>query len=142
MMWGIGDQLGPAIPLPRIFALLVNPRVEAPTPKVFAALGLAPGSNLESSAPSSFAPGTDAATVLEFLSRSRNDLEGAAIRVAPVIALVLEKLSQVPGAKLTRMSGSGATCFALFSDRRSAAAARRIIAADQPDWWVEATSLG
>ena len=51
MMWGIGDQLGPAIALPKIFALLVNPRVEAPTPKVFAALGLAPGSNLESSAP-------------------------------------------------------------------------------------------
>lgn len=141
MMWGIGDQLGPAIPLPRIFALLVNPRVEAPTPKVFAALGLAPGSNLESSARSSLAPGTDSETVLKFLSRSRNDLEGAARRVAPAIAVVLEKLSQVPGAKLTRMSGSGATCFALFNDRRSAAAARRIIAADHPDWWAEATSL-
>jgi 4-diphosphocytidyl-2-C-methyl-D-erythritol kinase len=142
MMWGIGDQLGPAIALPKIFALLVNPRVEAPTPKVFAALGLAPGSNLGSSARSSLAPGTDAAAVLESLSRSRNDLEGAARRVAPAIAVVLERLSQVPGAKLTRMSGSGATCFALFSDRRSAAAARRIIAADHPDWWVEATSLG
>jgi 4-diphosphocytidyl-2-C-methyl-D-erythritol kinase len=141
MMWGIGDQLGPAVPLPKIFALLVNPRVEAPTPKVFAALGLAPGSNLESSARSSLAPGTDRAAVLESLSQSRNDLEGAAMRVAPAIAVVLERLSQVPGAKLTRMSGSGATCFALFSDRRSAAAARRILAADHPDWWVEATSL-
>jgi len=141
MMWGIGDQLGPAIALPKIFALLVNPRVEAPTPKVFAALGLAPGANLESSARSSLAPGTDAAAVLKSLSRSRNDLEGAARRVAPAIAVVLERLSQVPGARLTRMSGSGATCFALFSDRRSAAAARRIIAADHPDWWVEATSL-
>jgi 4-diphosphocytidyl-2-C-methyl-D-erythritol kinase len=142
MMWGIGDQLGPAIALPKIFALLVNPRVEAPTPKVFAALGLAPGSNLESSARSPLAPGTDAAAVLESLSRSGNDLEGAARRVAPAIAVVLERLSQVPGAKLTRMSGSGATCFALFSDRRCAVAARRIIAADHPDWWAEATSLG
>jgi 4-diphosphocytidyl-2-C-methyl-D-erythritol kinase len=141
MMRGIGDQLGPVLPLPKIFALLVNPRVEAPTPRVFAALGLAPGSNLESSARSSFAPGTDAAAVLKSLSQSGNDLECAAIRVAPAIAIVLERLSQVPGAKLTRMSGSGATCFALFSDRRSAAAARRIIAADHPDWWVEATSL-
>ena len=141
MMWGIGDQLGPAIALPKIFALLVNPRVEAPTPKVFAALGLAPGSNLELSARSSLAPGTDAAAVLKSLSRSGNDLEGAAMRVAPAIAVVLERLSQVPGATLTRMSGSGATCFALFSDRRSAAAARRIIAAEHPDWWVEATSL-
>jgi 4-diphosphocytidyl-2-C-methyl-D-erythritol kinase len=141
MMWGIGDQLGPAIGLPKIFALLVNPRVEAPTPKVFAALGLAPGSNLESPAPSSLAPGAHAAAVIESLSQNRNDLEGAAIRVAPAIAVVLERLSQVPGAELTRMSGSGATCFALFRDRRSAAAARRVIAADHPDWWVEATSL-
>jgi 4-diphosphocytidyl-2-C-methyl-D-erythritol kinase len=141
MMRGIGDQLGPILPLPKIFALLVNPRVEAPTAKVFAALGLAPGSNLESPARSPLAPGTDAAAVLKSLSQSGNDLEGAAIRVAPAIAVVLERLSQVPGAKLTRMSGSGATCFALFSDRRSAAAARRIIAADHPDWWVEATSL-
>jgi 4-diphosphocytidyl-2-C-methyl-D-erythritol kinase len=141
MMWGIGDQLGPAIALPKIFALLVNPRVEAPTPKVFAALGLAPGSNLESPARSSLAPGTGAAAVLESLSQNRNDLEGAAIRVAPAIAVVLERLSQVPGAELTRMSGSGATCFALFRDRRSAAAARRVIAADHPDWWVEATLL-
>jgi 4-diphosphocytidyl-2-C-methyl-D-erythritol kinase len=141
MMGGIGDRLGPAIALPRIFALLVNPRVEAPTPKVFAALGLAPGTNLESSARSSLAPAGDAAAVLLSLSQSRNDLEGAAIRVAPAIAAVLERLSQVRGAKLTRMSGSGATCFALFDDRRSAAAARRVIAAERPDWWVEATSL-
>ena len=50
MMTGVGDRLGPLIPLPKMFAVLVNPRVQAPTPKVFAALGLAPGSRLESSA--------------------------------------------------------------------------------------------
>ena len=77
MMWGIGDQLGPAIALPKIFALLVNPQVEAPTPKVFAALGLAPGSNLESSARSSLAPGTDAAAVLESLVAKRQRLGGS-----------------------------------------------------------------
>ena len=47
MMTGVGDRLGPLIPLPKMFVLLVNPRVQAPTPKVFAALGLAPGSSLE-----------------------------------------------------------------------------------------------
>ena len=46
IMRGIGDKLGPAIRLPNIFAVLVNPQVQAPTPKVFAALGLAPGSNV------------------------------------------------------------------------------------------------
>src|SRR5271156_4985925 len=52
MMTGVGDQLGQLIPLPRLFAVLVNPQVQAPTPKVFAALGLAPGSSLKSSAQS------------------------------------------------------------------------------------------
>jgi 4-diphosphocytidyl-2-C-methyl-D-erythritol kinase len=61
--------------------------------------------------------------------------------VVPPIAAVLKTLSEIPEAKATGMSGSGATCFALFSDRRGAAAARRIIAMEQPGWWVEATSL-
>jgi 4-diphosphocytidyl-2-C-methyl-D-erythritol kinase len=54
---------------------------------------------------------------------------------------VLERLSQIPEARATGMSGSGATCFGLFSDRRSAAVARRIVAAEHPEWWVEATDL-
>jgi 4-diphosphocytidyl-2-C-methyl-D-erythritol kinase len=140
-MSGVGDQLGPAIPLPRIFAVLVNPRVQAPTRQVFAALELAPGSSLESSAPPFEAKGHGTAAILDFLSRSRNDLEAAAIRIAPAIAAVRERLSLIPAATATGMSGSGATCFALFTDRRSAGLARRIIATERPDWWVEATAV-
>ena len=44
---GIGDELGPAIRLPDTFAVLVNPQVQAPTPKVFAAFDLAPESKAE-----------------------------------------------------------------------------------------------
>jgi 4-diphosphocytidyl-2-C-methyl-D-erythritol kinase len=141
IMTGIGDELGPAIPLPKMFAILVNPRVQTPTPKVFAALGLARGEKLESSARSFNALGHDAAGFLASLSFSRNDLEAAAIRIAPAIAIVRERLSRIPEARATGMSGSGATCFALFSDRRSATLARRIVAAERPDWWVEATAL-
>ena len=50
-------------------------------------------------------------------------------------------LKQIPEAIATGMSGSGATCFALFGDRRSATLARRIVAAERPDWWVEATAI-
>jgi 4-diphosphocytidyl-2-C-methyl-D-erythritol kinase len=138
---GIGDELGPPIRLPNIFALLVNPRVQAPTPKVFAAFDLTSESNSGSSCRSSPAAGSDTAPILDFSSLGCNDLQAAAIRVAPTIAAVLKRLSQVPGARFTGMSGSGATCFALFSDRRSAAVARRIVAADHPEWWVEATGL-
>jgi 4-diphosphocytidyl-2-C-methyl-D-erythritol kinase len=141
MMRGIGDKLGPAIRLPKLFALLVNPQVRAPTREVFAALGLAPGSQLESPARSAYPPEFDAGAFWDVLSRGSNDLVAAAIRVAPAIATVLKRLSQIPEAKATGMSGSGATCFALFGDRRSAAAARRIIAAEHPGWWVEATCL-
>jgi 4-diphosphocytidyl-2-C-methyl-D-erythritol kinase len=142
MMTGIGDQLGPLILLPKMFAVLVNPQVEAPTPKVFAALGLAPGSVLESSAGSFDERRRGAASMLDFLALSRNDLEAAAIRVAPAIALVRERLAQIPEAIATGMSGSGATCFALFVDRRSATLARRIVATERPDWWVVATAIG
>jgi 4-diphosphocytidyl-2-C-methyl-D-erythritol kinase len=141
IMKGIGDQLGPPIRLPKIFALLVNPQVPAPTPKVFAALGLAPGSELESHRRSFHAAGDDIAALFDFPSLGRNDLKAAAIRIVPEIAAVLERLSQIPEAELTGMSGSGATCFALFGDRRGAAAARRILAAEHPEWWVEATEL-
>jgi 4-diphosphocytidyl-2-C-methyl-D-erythritol kinase len=142
MMTGIGDQLGPLIPLPKMSAVLVNPQVEAPTPKVFAALGLAPGSVLESSAVSFDERRRGAASILDFLALSRNDLEAAAVRVAPAIALVRERLAQIPEAIATGMSGSGATCFALFVDRRSATLARRIVATERPDWWVVATAIG
>jgi 4-diphosphocytidyl-2-C-methyl-D-erythritol kinase len=141
MMRGIGDKLGPAIRLPKLFALLVNPKVRAPTREVFAALGLAPGLTLKSPAPLVPALEFDAIRFWDLLSQVGNDLVAPAIRVAPAIAAVLKRLSEIPEAKATGMSGSGATCFALFGDRRGAAAARRIIATEQPGWWVEATSL-
>jgi 4-diphosphocytidyl-2-C-methyl-D-erythritol kinase len=141
MMTGIGDRLGPAISLPRIFAVLVNPRVAAPTPQVFAALGLEPGSGLGSSSPPLSAAASNATPLLDSLAACRNDLEEGAQRIVPAIGAALERLSRSPGARLTRMSGSGATCFALFGDRRSAAAARRAISAERADWWVAATCL-
>jgi 4-diphosphocytidyl-2-C-methyl-D-erythritol kinase len=141
IMRGIGDQLGPAIQLPKIFAVLVNPQVQAPTPKVFAAFDLASSSSPESRAQSSLAEGFGATDLFDFLSQGGNELEAAAIKVAPPIAAVLSRLSEIPGSRVTGMTGSGATCFALFGDRRSAAATRRTLAAEHPGWWVEETDL-
>ena len=138
---GVGDQLGPPIRLPNIFALLVNPRVHTPTPKVFAAFDLTSKSSDGRFFGPSSAAGCGPAPVFDFGSIGSNDLEAAAIRVAPTIAAVLERLSQIAEARATGMSGSGATCFALFSDRRSAALARKTIVAEHPEWWVEATDL-
>ena len=141
MMSGIGDKLGPLVPLPRMFAVLVNPGVAAPTRQVFGALGLPSGSIVKSSAPAFVASDPKAPLTFDALVSGRNDLEGGALRVAPAIAETLERLSRAPQAKLVRMSGSGATCFALFDNRRSATTTRFRIAADRPDWWVKATVL-
>ena len=75
------------------------------------------------------------------LRKGRNDMEDAASVLAPIIAKVLAILTAAPGCKLARMSGSGATCFALFNDCRAVGKARKAIAEAHPDWWVKATLL-
>ena len=68
----------------------------------------------------------------------RNDLEAPARALVPEIGTVLEALV---GARVARMSGSGATCFGLYDNEaaRDAAAAR--IAAAKPNWWLSQTRL-
>jgi 4-diphosphocytidyl-2-C-methyl-D-erythritol kinase len=140
-MRGIGHELGPAVRLPRTFVVLVNPQVQAPTPKVFAALDLASESQAKLTTRRVPVMGFGSDAVLDFRALGHNDLEAAAIRVAPQIETVLNRLSKVAVAEAFGMSGSGATCFALFSDRRTAAATQRSLAADHPEWWVKATKL-
>ncbi len=71
----------------------------------------------------------------------RNDLEAPAMALAPVIGDALARLRSASGATLVRMSGSGATCFALFESERQRDEARDSIAGDQPGWWVMASRL-
>jgi 4-diphosphocytidyl-2-C-methyl-D-erythritol kinase len=76
------------------------------------------------------------------LAAHGNDLEAAAIRLAPAVADLIAALRALPGCRLARMSGSGSACFALFTGSRAAAAAARSLAAAHPDWWVQASALG
>jgi 4-diphosphocytidyl-2-C-methyl-D-erythritol kinase len=75
------------------------------------------------------------------LAGARNDLEPPAIRLAPGIAELRSALS-VAGARLVRLSGSGATVFGLFPSAEAAQLAAMDIAARQPAWWVRAARLG
>jgi 4-diphosphocytidyl-2-C-methyl-D-erythritol kinase len=138
---GIGNELGPVIRLPDTFAVLVNPQVRVPTPKVFAAFDRASEPKMEARFRRAPAEGFGPAAGFDFRALGQNDLEAAAIRVAPQIYAVLKRLSKISEANAIGMSGSGATCFALFNDRRTAAATRRSVASDYPEWWVEATKL-
>jgi 4-diphosphocytidyl-2-C-methyl-D-erythritol kinase len=81
----------------------------------------------------------DTADLLRFLETTGNDLEMAARQIAPAVTAVLEGLKTLPGALLARMSGSGATCFAIFADDECCARAAAKLRAAHPGWWVTPT---
>lgn len=137
LMRGIGEILSPPLALPALPAVLVNPRVALSTKAVFAAWQPAPP------APAFELPAKlDREQLLQLLLRFANDLEPAAIALEPAIAGVLAALRALPECRLARMSGSGATCFALFSTARAAIAAAKILGGQCPQWWICATALG
>ena len=126
-MGGIGEVLGPAPLLPGFGILLANPRVALATPSVFRARGgaFSPPASLP-------VRWDDAAALARDLAMLRNDLEAPAVALCPPVAEVLAALRALPGCLLARMSGSGATCFALFAE---ADAARQAAAALPGAWW-------
>ena len=136
-MRGIGDVLSDPLDLPRLFAVLLNPGVAVATKDVFTALALPTAVR---TAPAAICTGT--AALLDEIVRGRNDLEGAAIELEPAIADALAVLRKLPGCRLARMSGSGATCFGLFDSMGAARGAARRLRIGYPDWWVRATALG
>ncbi|MBO9502216.1 4-(cytidine 5'-diphospho)-2-C-methyl-D-erythritol kinase [Brevundimonas sp. A19_0] len=136
---GRGDVLTVEPRLPALHAVLVNPGVPSPTGAVYRAYdALARGEADRPAPPAAW----DAATVMAWLAHQRNDLEGPAVLNAPAIGPALEALRLAGGARLVRMSGSGATVFGLYDDAADAARAARAIEADHPGWWVRATTLG
>jgi 4-diphosphocytidyl-2-C-methyl-D-erythritol kinase len=141
MMRGIGEILSAPLGVPKLPAVLVNPGVAVPTRDVFMKLGLKPGGPVRRAAPARALPRSVEAFA-EYLSKHGNDLEAPAIEVQPVIARVLRDIRESKGCLLARMSGSGATCFGIFTSPRAAKAAAQSLSAAQPKWWVRATTFG
>lgn len=141
VMQGIGDALGAPIPLPFFFAVLVNPRIATATPDVFKAIGLSVGEKRDNAdhAPVTELMSRDA--VIAYLERHRNDMEPAAMGLVPQIGDVKVAL-QSTEPLLVRMSGSGATVFALYPDCRSSARAAKAIKSHNPHWWVRVSRIG
>jgi 4-diphosphocytidyl-2-C-methyl-D-erythritol kinase len=133
---GIGERLDPLPSLPPAGIVLANPRRELPTAAVFRA-------RQGTFATDQFGRATprDAVGLFRLLRQCRNDLTDAALSLMPEIAAVLARLEVLPDAYLARMSGSGATCFALFADRAAAERAAAGLAAAEPGWWVRAGAL-
>jgi 4-diphosphocytidyl-2-C-methyl-D-erythritol kinase len=135
---GIGERIGPAPELPPAPIVLVNPGIGLATPAVFRArtgpfsAGAGPAGVLPTAPP-------DPAALARALALYENDLAAPAVTLLPVIADVLAMLDAAPGRLIARMSGSGATCFALFAEGSAAEEAAE--AATQRGWWAIATRL-
>jgi 4-diphosphocytidyl-2-C-methyl-D-erythritol kinase len=143
-MRGIGEILSEPLALPKLPAVLVNPRVAVPTKDVFAALRAQPQAQNPAVRGADFEARMrwKVAGLIDTLADERNDLEAPAIEIAPMVADVLADLRSQKGCRLARMSGSGATCFGLFATAPAAAAAARALRGKHPAWWVRATKLG
>ena len=136
---GRGDVLTPEPRLPPLPAVLVNPRVLAPTGAVYRAYDAGPPRTANRPEDP-----VDWSVVglIDWLRPLRNDLELPAVALAPDIGAALAAVAAAPGIALSRMSGSGATVFGLCADSDAAHAAAARLAADHPDWWIQPTLLG
>jgi 4-diphosphocytidyl-2-C-methyl-D-erythritol kinase len=122
---GRGEVLGDwPVALAGTPVLLVNPRVAVPTGPVFAGWDQNDQGGIAAGAP---------------LTALRNDMTAAARAIAPVIGEVLARLESTDGTTLVRMSGSGATCFALYDSIAARDAAASELAGS--GWWLAPTSL-
>ena len=132
-MRGVGERLDPVPRLPSMALALANPGRPVETRAVFAALAGALG---EPMGPPPEAPSYDA--LLGWLAGRANHLAAPAARVEPAVGAVLARLGEAPGADLVRLSGSGATAFAICRDLAAARAVAASVAAAEPSWWTAA----
>jgi 4-diphosphocytidyl-2-C-methyl-D-erythritol kinase len=148
VMRGIGEVLSAPLDLPALDAVLVNPGVPVATRDIFAALGRARGYDASRPVTAAVAGDevpaipTEREALYAYLAATPNDLEPPAVALCPVIGTVLEALRALPDVRLVRMTGSGATCFALFDSAGAATRGRARLARARPTWWVRATVLG
>ncbi|WP_417450567.1 4-(cytidine 5'-diphospho)-2-C-methyl-D-erythritol kinase [Kordiimonas sp.] len=134
---GVGEHLTPVELGFTAGVLLVNPGKTLSTPAVFAAYRLA-NTPFDTSGAGAAKPWQSLCNVIQ---QTKNSLQAAAIGACADIQRVLDYLIAIPGVKLVRMSGSGATCFALFSDRAAAEAALAQGKKDKPEWWFMADEI-
>lgn len=143
-MMGVGETVAPvAIGLvSHLHVVVANPRVAVPddkTAQVYRALRAQPlAPTFARQMPLGAASADD---LFALVASGHNALEQAAIEIVPEIATVLSELAALPGVRISRMSGGGPTCFAIFDRANAATAAAATLCAKRPSWWVTASAL-
>ncbi len=135
MMGGVGEDITPMDNAGQLHCILVNPAIEVSTADIFRAY--------DKAFPKPHEPLRHrSGAIMEIALAGHNDLEPIACALAPQITDVLKQISAQAGVQLSRMSGSGATCFGIFKTAEQAESARGNIAKNNPNYWVVATLLG
>jgi len=139
LMQGVGEILTPLTLSEPLNMLLVNPSVSVSTPEIFQNYKLTMNGfdqlrkyNIDH---------IHDRLIVETLVNSRNALEVVACSIEPEILNALETLKIQQGVLLSRMSGSGATCFGIFDNRENCLKAQKAIKTGNSNWWVEATRI-
>jgi 4-diphosphocytidyl-2-C-methyl-D-erythritol kinase len=140
-MRGIGEILSGPVRIPKLHVVLVNPGAALATKDVFARHDRQRKCGSSKSREGKATVPRKLPAFITMLAASGNDLEPAAISLTPVVATALAILRNSPRCRIARMSGSGATCFGVFSSSRAARTAARKIKAAHPHWWVSASVL-
>lgn len=135
LMTGIGEQLSPVSMPHSLYTVLVTPPVHISTKDVFQALH----GNFSTPLPPLKIQTEQSLKTL--LHNTRNDLQAPALALFPALKQPLSILAQQHGCWLTRLSGSGATCFGVFETAAQATTAAHAIKKQHPDWWVKQVRL-
>ncbi len=130
-MRGAGGVLDPLPAVPACHLVLVNPGLSLATREVFRSLRWKNRSGM-----GVLPDWPDPARFAVWLSEQRNDLEEVAVELAPEIG---DALSALSSATVARMTGSGTSCYGLYSDRDAAKRAAVEISKAHPHWWVRET---
>ena len=138
-MQGIGEKLALLPPLPELPILLVNPNCRLETKNVFGAFR---GNYSEPIDSYLFEKSWSQETLEDLLrSKQQNDLYDAAVSLVPQISKVLTLLRELPGVIGVGMSGSGATCFAIFKQSKAAKMNEALERLNETTWWHKLTYL-
>ena len=130
---GIGEIVRPIdISAIDLWIVLVNPHIFVSTSSIFEDVIHKNNEPLES-----FDHFSSTNQFIEYLKRQRNDLQAIATNKWPEIDKVLDTIEKTTGVLLTRMSGSGSTCFGLYSSEEIAKKAVNCIKKENNSWWIK-----